>query len=205
MPDLILDAETLGQNVLSAPILNFSFFLFDVGRFTAGVPYLYDEVLNGTFRLKLSVEDQVRNGYRIEQSTLEFWDSVGEEAKKQLIPRPNDLTYAEFCDRMVEWLGDRRVNYWWSRSNTFDPILLWRIFKDSGRSADLDQRLKYWKVRDVRTYIDAKTDFSLAKNAFTPMPEAEWNQRFKAHDSRHDITADVLRLQKLVRIDAGLE
>lgn len=205
MSDLILDFETLGQSVIKCPILNCSFFVFDVDRFLSNSPYSYDEVLEGTLRLKLSVEDQVKNGYKIEPSTLTFWDSVSPEAKKQLTPKPNDLTYSEFCDRMMELLEPHRIDYWWSRSNTFDPILLWRIFEDVGASDRLNNKLKFWKVRDIRTYIDAKTDFSLSKNGFNPLPDSEWNEKFRAHDSRHDVTADVLRLQKLVRIDAGLD
>jgi hypothetical protein len=202
--DLILDFETIGQSVITAPILNCSFFLFDTERFVSKNPYTYGEVLDGTWRLKLSVEDQVKKGYKIRSEDLAFWDSVGPEAKKQLVPKSNDLTYDQFCDTMMDRLRDHRVDFWWSRSNTFDPILLWRIFEDCGRSEELNQKLKFWKVRDVRTYIDAKTDFALARNGFVPMDQREWDAKFKAHDSRHDITGDVLRLQKLVRLEHDL-
>lgn len=205
MSDLIIDFETLGQSIYKAPLLNCAFFVFDRDRFLSDNPYTYEEVLAGSFQLKLSVMEQVKVGYKIDQSTLTFWEGVGEEAKKQLTPLKTDLTYAQFCDTMMERLEPHRIDYWWSRSNTFDPILLWRIFEDEGRSEELNKKLKFWKVRDVRTYIDAKTDFALKKNGFNPLPEAEWNAKFKAHDSRHDITADVLRMQKLVRYENSID
>jgi len=204
MSDLMIDFETIGQDVLRCPIVNCSFFMFDVDRFMAKVPYTYDEILGNTLRLKLSVEKQVANGYKFKPGDLDFWDSLGDAAKKQLIPQKNDLTYAEFCDKMLEWMGNKRVDYWWSRSNTFDPLLLWRIFEDSGKSPELNNKLKFWKIRDVRTYIDAKTDFSLTRNGFVPIDQNEWNRKFIPHDSRHDVTGDVLRLQCLVRTEQGL-
>jgi hypothetical protein len=89
-----------------------------------------------------------------------------------------------------------KIDYWWSRSNTFDPILLWRIFEDCDRSQELNDRLKFWKVRDIRTYIDAKSDFAL-RNDFIPIDNETWKANFKAHDSRHDVVGDVLRMQKI--------
>lgn len=202
--DLIFDMETLGQSVIRCPILNCSFLRFDKDRFASDEPYSYDELLDQTYILKLSVEAQVKAGYKIEPGTLDFWQKLGPEAQKQLRPSENDLTYAQFCDSMMAWLGAARIDFWWSRSNTFDPILLWRIFEDEARLEEMGEKLKFWKVRDVRTYIDAKTDFSLKKNSFVPLPQAEWDAKFVAHDSRHDIVADVLRMQKLVRIEQEL-
>lgn len=202
--DLIIDFETLGQSVMTAPLINCAMLTFDKDRFKE-TPYDYDELLAMTEQFKFSVEDQVRNGYIIEKGTLTFWETVGEEAKKQLIPSKNDLTYEEFCDKMMHYLFPVKVDFWWSRSNTFDPILLWRVFEDSGRVEELNAKLKFWKVRDVRTFIDAKTDFALKKNGFVPIDQAEWDAKFKAHDSRHDIVGDVLRMQKIVRLEEGLE
>ena len=202
--DLILDFETLGQSVMKCPILNCSFFLFDWKKFETN-PYSYDEILNNTFHLKLDVSSQVKDrGYVIEQSSLGFWETVGAEAKKQLMPSKNDLTYDQFCDKLMAYLQNHKIDYWWSRSNTFDPILLWRIFEDAGRIDELNNKLKFWRVRDIRTYIDAKLDFGSSKNGFVPIDKSEWDKKFRAHDSRHDITGDVLRLQKIIRVERDL-
>ena len=206
MAELIIDFETLGQSVMKCPILNCSMFVFDRERFKSKTnPYTYDEILKNCVTLKLNVGEQVKNGYKIEPGTLDFWSKVNDEAKKQLVPSKNDLTYAEFCDKMMQYLQLEKITYWWSRSNTFDPILLWRIFEDASKLDDLNSKLKFWKIRDVRTYIDAKTDFSLGKNGFVPIDLHTWSEKFKEHDSRHDITGDILRLQKITRIEEGLD
>ena len=72
--------------------------------------------------------------------------------------------------------------------------------------AAFSQLLPHWKVRDTRSFIDGKTNFSLKSNGFIPIKdEARWNNVFKQHSSRHDIVADVLRLQTLVRLDNNLD
>ena len=62
-----------------------------------------------------------------------------------------------------------------------------------------------WKVRDVRTFIDAKFDFS-TRSGFVPLADEKyWNEAFVAHDSTHDVAADVLRLQAIYRAENDLE
>lgn len=201
----ILDFETFGQNVNTCAIINCAYLVFDYDRFKTN-PYSYDELLGMVQVLKLDVAKQVKDGFIIEKTTLDFWDKVDPEAKKQLKPDPNkDLTYQEFCDNMLSYLGKEKIDYWWSRSNTFDPILLWRIFEYSNKLDDLNYKLKFWRVRDTRTYIDAKTDFELNKNGFIPIDTNEWNSKFKEHDSKHDIIGDILRMQKIVRVENGLD
>ena len=69
----------------------------------------------------------------------------------------------------------------------------------------MEEYLKYWAVRDTRTYIDAKFDFK-QKNGFIPFAdEQRWEQMFKAHDSSWDILADVLRMQAIRRAEEDLE
>jgi hypothetical protein len=64
---------------------------------------------------------------------------------------------------------------------------------------------KYWRVRDTRTFIDAKLNFP-KKNGFNPLAdEAKWEQNFKAHDSSWDILADVLRMQAITRAENDME
>lgn len=205
MLDFILDFETFGQNVFTCPIINCAFTKFDTDRFISDTPYTYDEILAGVQVLKMSVEKQVEeSGYTIESSSIDFWNKVDPSAKKQLVPRKDDLTSQEFCDMMLSYIGKDKIDYWWSRSNTFDPILLWRTFNDVGMGEKLGWKLKFWRVRDIRTFIDAKTNFELNQNGFIPIDKAEWDAKFKLHDSKHDVTADVLRLQRIYRAENGL-
>lgn len=196
---LIFDFETLGQSTDSAPLINVSAIVVNTDEFTV-TPYTFDSALAEVKTFKFDVADQVKSGYVIEKSTLQFWESVSPEARSQLKPSKEDLTYAQFCGIFIKYLDSfSKIDYWWSRSNTFDPILLWRIFNDEGRGKDLNERLKFWKVRDIRTYIDAKSDFQM-RNDFVPIDKTEWDAKFKAHNSSHDIVADVLRLQKIAQL-----
>jgi hypothetical protein len=69
----------------------------------------------------------------------------------------------------------------------------------------MDESLKFWKIRDTRTFIDAKLDFP-KENGFVPIKdEALWKKHFKLHNSSWDILADVLRLQAIVRAENDLE
>ena len=204
--DFYFDFETFGQNTRTCPAINMAYLVVDNDRFVSNNPYTYDELLSKVVVLKLDVQDQVENyGYIVEPSSLEFWSKVSPEAKKQLKPSPNDLTLTNFCDKLLLDLNNYKIDYWWSRSNTFDPAILHRIGDDTGYTSKLDYKLKFWKVRDIRTFIDAKTNFSLNHNGFIPVDKAEWDQKFKLHDSKHDVTADVLRMQKLYRLENDLE
>ena len=69
----------------------------------------------------------------------------------------------------------------------------------------LNEYIPYWKNRDTRTFIDAKFNFT-TKNGFIPVENKElWEEVFKAHDSTHDIAADILRLQAIHRAEHDME
>ena len=206
MIDFIFDAETFGQNTRSCAVINFACTVFDTDRFTSDKPYTYDELLGQIKVFKLDVQDQVKNyGYIVEPSSLDFWAKADPEAKKQLKPTPNDLTLSTFCDKLIAYLNQYKIDYWWSRSNTFDPVILHRIGDDTGNTSKLDYKLKFWRVRDIRTFIDAKSNFSVNHNGFIPIDKAEWDAKFKLHDSKHDVVGDILRMQKIYRIENDLE
>jgi hypothetical protein len=147
------------------------------------------------------VAEQVEAGYRFHQRDLEWWTEQGPEAKRQIRPsKENDISVSQFVENVYEYLKNTKISYWWSRSNTFDPILLHRNFKDFSSRERLDFILPYWLVRDIRTYIDAQFQFKLKKNGFIPIDDHElWNKHFIKHNSVHDVAADILRLQRIER------
>jgi hypothetical protein len=136
-----------------------------------------------------------------EESTMKFWQNLPSEIQKKILtPKDYDLSVMEFMEELINDLhSGPKIDYWWSRSNTFDPIILWQLAHATGKADTLDLYLKFWRVRDVRTYIDAKFDFS-TKNGFCPVSDEKWwKENFIEHDSRYDIAADVLRLQAIHR------
>lgn len=206
MKSFIFDYETLSNDASDCVVVDCSYVIFDWDRFTSENPYTFRELVDMVYSDKLNVKDQVsRFGYKIKKSTLDWWSEQGEEAKEKLKPSSTDITVENHISNLLNYIKDSRVKYWWSRSNTFDPIILYRMAKDVGRKDELDTYLSFWLVRDTRTFIDAKFSFKNKTNGFIPMQdEKNWETQFRAHMSSHDIAADVLRLQTLTRFENEL-
>ena len=205
MTHLIIDFETMGKDAGKCAVIDCSVMVFDFDRFLTN-PYTIASI-SQTKRFKLSVTDQVKNyGFDIDKSTLQFWEEQSPEVRANIAPKKSDLTVKEFVKQFHEFLIESpKVDYWWSRSNTFDPIILSRLFAAEGKLLHLDEYLKYWRVRDTRTFIDAKLNFP-KENSFSPLVDSDkWNKVFKKHDSSWDILADVHRLQQIYRAENDLE
>jgi hypothetical protein len=147
---------------------------------------------------KFDVTAQIQQGYCPDHDSLQWWKEQGEEAIKQIKPSSEDIPVHQFVQNVYDYLKTTKVSYWWSRSNTFDPILLHRNFRDHMSRESLDFILPYWLVRDTRTYIDASFQFKLKKNGFMPLDDEE-AKLFIKHNSIHDLAVDILRLQKIER------
>lgn len=197
----ILDFETIGQDVFEIPVVNCSYYTFDWDRFTSNNPYTFEELISEICFAKLNVQRQVEeDGCRFKKEDLNWWLEQGDEARKQIKPSGDDISVQEFLRELYGYLDGIRLFRWWSRSNTFDPILLQRQFRDHWHRQKMDEILPYWLVRDVRTYIDTQFQFKNKKNGFCPYDnEDEWNKVFVAHNSVHDVAADILRMQKIER------
>lgn len=201
--NLIFDFETFGNDVTDATIINCALMVFDWDRFATN-PYTWEELVDSVVVLKMNVHEQVsKYGYKIHKGDIEWWGSHEPEVKNQIKPSKNDLTLIDFCGKMVDELTGKKVKAWWSRGNTFDPLLLQRCFTDAGQLDTMNNLLKYWLVRDIRTYLDTRFDFAPdVKSGFT-LPD--WADKFKKHNSIHDIAADILRMQYIERTLKGLE
>lgn len=203
--DLCIDFETMAKDANSCAVIDCSVIVFDWDRFLTN-PYTLKDI-NLTKRFKLSIKDQVANyDWVIEKQTIAFWEEQSAEVRSKIVPKKDDLTVKEFTSEFINYLIDNgKIEYWWSRSNTFDPIILSRLFKSQNKLLAMEEYLKFWRVRDTRTYIDAKFDFK-TKNGFIPISnETAWEQNFKEHDSSWDVLADVLRLQAIIRAENDLE
>lgn len=204
--DFIFDLETIGANVFVCPIVDMAYATFDWGRFTDD-PYSFEELVTDVVKtMKVSVKDQMDNyGCSFKKVDVEWWEKLPDHARKKLRPTSNDLTLVEFFDNLLAYLTNQsKIDYWWSRGNTFDPIVSLRLM-NSEQTAMLSKYLKYYKVRDIRTYIDAKFDFT-THNGFIPVSDEEyWKKVFVLHDSTHDVAADILRLQAIYRAENDLE
>lgn len=210
MKHFIIDFETIGQHAAVVPAIDCSYTTFEWERFTEQ-PYSFKELVLGVTQDKFDIKDQmVTHGCKYNERDLQWWLDQPPALRTNMKPNPTlDLTAVQFMEKFINYLrAEGPINYWWSRSNTFDPVILERLAQNAGKSSLLNDYLKYWAVRDTRTYIDAKFNFDVPgkKNGFVPVSDiAKWEYNFKAHDSKHDVAADILRLQAIVRAEADLE
>jgi len=202
----IIDFETIGQNSREVPAIDCSYTTFDWSRFTEN-PYSFKELVLGMNQAKFDIKDQMTNhGCKYNERDLQWWLDQPPELRVNLKPSANDLTPAQFMEKLIDYLRSAdKIERWWSRSNSFDPVILERLAQYANKTSLMGNYLKYWSVRDTRTFIDAKFDFPKL-NAFVPVSDtAKWEYNFKAHDSKHDVAADVLRLQAITRAENDLE
>lgn len=200
--NLIFDFETLGTNLIDGfPILDIAYYVFDADRFKTN-PYSFNELTNSIQYVKFDVSHYCqRYGYKPEASTVDWWQTQDKTVRDKIKPKESDVSISEFADKFLDYLTDNKPDFWWSRGNTFDPIVMYRIFNDLNRSDEFNKLCPHWAVRDVRTYIDSKFDFDpKVKNGFV-LPE--WIDVFNAHDSVHDVAVDILRLQTIVKAQNG--
>jgi hypothetical protein len=201
----IFDFETIGADANICPVLECSYFTFDSERFATN-PYTFNELTQTIVKIKFDLEHQ-RSEHKLTFAAedLEFWKKQGKNAMKKFLPSDEDHTLSEFIDKLIQYVNVTKPKYWWSRSNTFDPVILWRLARYTDNTKALNKALPYNKVRDVRTYIDAKFNFT-TENGFCPFPdETKWGTVFQAHNSIHDVAADILRIQTISRAELDLE
>ena len=203
--DLMIDFETMGSNAQNCAVIDCSTIVFDWGRFLEK-PYSFEELLDISKRYKLSIIDQVKKyGFKVEEDTVDFWSQQTEDVRKMIKPKKSDLTVEHFTKLFINDLKKApKIEYWWSRNNTFDPTVLWRLMWTQQSKYTINEYLMHWRVRDIKTWVDAKFDFS-TPNGFVPISDQDyWNETFMRHNSTHDAAADVLRLQAIYRAENDL-
>lgn len=205
MKHCFIDAETFGQNAIDCAVIDISSIVVDTDKMISDNPYTLSSI-SETVRFKLSVKDQVETCNRVlYKSGIDYWKEQSVDARINIQPKKSDLLISDFTDKFLKYLFKfGKIDYWWSRSNTFDPIILIGLFSSQNKYDLMNEYLPFWRVRDLRTYIDAKLDFPKI-NGFIPMENiAAWNDTFVQHDSSWDILADVLRMQAIIRAENDL-
>jgi hypothetical protein len=204
--NFIFDFETFGQDRFTCALVDCAYLIFDWDRFASDNPYTGKELLGMSETFKFELKDQLNNyGYKVEKDCIEnFWMKLPADVRVHAEPSEVDRPLAEFIPTLTEHIGSLNIKKWWARGNDFDPIILRRVSEDLNQT-DIYNKLKFWNLRDTRSFIDGFTMFGHS-NSFVPIEDTTaWDKFFKKHVSRYDIMADVLRLQTIVRIKEGLE
>ena len=186
--NLIYDFETLSQNPDNGPIVSIAALVYD-----PDVEYDYSQLVNMAKYMKFDIAEQCKKYNRIiDLDTVSWWQSLGTEAQKQIIPRPSDVSITELYNFFVDTLNGIEVKRVYTRGNDFDPIFLKSILK----TIDKPFPYSWWKIRDTRSYIEGLSFGGKMGNSFIP---EGLNDKIVLHNPIHDIALDVMRMQVLIK------
>jgi hypothetical protein len=204
---LWIDFETMGDDVLEpCAAIDMSAIVADTDKMLSNNPYTCKDIVLAK-KFKLSINDQVQNyDFVVQESAIKFWQEVSPEARKCIKPSASDLSVEQFITAFIDYLNSvGKIDYWFSRGNTFDPIILQRLFKVVGKTNLFKEYLRFNRVQDMRSYINAKLNYPLTTNIVPIQDEEFWKKVFIEHDSQWDILADMLRYQTILRLENDLE
>ena len=131
---VMLDAETLGTNVFTAPMISLG-----------AVKFLSDGTITERFKVNIRPQDLIKNyGFKAEKATVEWWKQQSPEAIASLQDNQQDLETA--MSLFLEWYGDKSLRTW-ANGIDFDFPLL----KAHLAAVDKSIPWKYWDQADYRT------------------------------------------------------
>jgi hypothetical protein len=195
MEILLYDYETLGKDVRTCPIISIAALTIDTDNFIDN-PYNYSSLVDKSLYAKFDVSEQVKKyGMTIEKETVFWWEKQSEEARFAIKPATSDVSIEEldpFLRAAVAQASKKSDLQVFTRGNTFDPMITQFMFDRLKR----DVPYGWWTVRDVRSFIDGLTWGSDINNSFIP---EGLDKLFVAHDPRHDIAMDAMRMQTIIQ------
>ena len=190
---IIYDIETLSQDQHRGVIVSLALLNFDMNRVKYGPDYTWEELLDLHVNyVKFDVTQQVKEyGRKICPDTLQWWQGQGKDALDQLKPSSDDIDLKE----MYSWFISNTLNddVVYTRNNTFDPVFIQFICSQFGDPMPH----KWWAIRDTKSTIDGMTWGQDIDDKFIP---EGLEGVFIAHDPRHDVVMDVMRMQYLSRL-----
>jgi hypothetical protein len=194
---LIFDFETLSQNPINGALVSCAMLTFDMDILLLN-GYTYEELLDKVEYFKFDVKNQVEQwNRRVDPKTIEWWQQQSKEALATIKPSKEDQPLPNFMPWFVNNFEHDKLEYVFTRNNTFDPVIIQSICSDLTLPIPYD----WWKIRDTKSFIMGLTWSHRIKDNFIP-PMAE-NKHVK-HDPRHDVVLDVTRLQTLLYYKFGV-
>lgn len=193
---VIYDFETLSQDQNKGVVISLALLSYTESRFASN-PYTYEELLDNCKKIKFNVEEQVTKYKRtISKETVAWWKEQNKEAQKQLAPSSDDASIDTLYQFLVDNIDLAKHQKAFTRGNTFDPIFMDSILKESGKANPM-----HWaSIRDTRSFIDGLAYGTKLSNKFIP---EGLESKFVPHDPCHDIVMDVMRMQTLVKTIVG--
>lgn len=185
-PHAMIDTETMGLNLCTAPILQIGCTLFHPRR--PGIV--------AAWSTRISMDSNTECGRIEEQKTREdFWDKQEPALLEKLLSGTDHLISA--LGSLAGFLRQHDVGEVWSNGSTFDIAML----------AIAYENLKVGLPWDFRLVRDTRTIWALAADRYPPfLKHTEelqkilgW-QRYEGDDIRHDALSDCLRQTLMVQM-----
>lgn len=135
MRDVMIDLETLG-NTPQTPVVSLgaTFFCPDTKQ------------KGPTFYMVLNTKEQISDGRKPDQSTLDWWARQSPEARA-VFDQPTKPT-VEVLETFTAWFKANRGKYVWGNGSTFDISIL----EDMYRMYNLKCPWLFYNVMDLRTF-----------------------------------------------------
>lgn len=183
---VVIDTETLDTQS-SAVVLTVSAVRFNRYGHGLNIEFESDGSLKpegpDQLHVMLNVTEQLIHGRTVSASTIKWWREQSQEAQESVM-HGETFNVDDVMDLLTEFIGDAQV---YCRGTDFDPPILASLYRMVGQKAPW----KYNQVRDVRTYIDARSGGT--KGYLDEWIKPEW---LIAHNSLHDCIRDALQMQQ---------
>lgn len=192
--DLVFDLETLAVKPRSAVILSLAIIPFTLDKVED-----YADIVKRGFYRKCDAIAQLKAGGMKEDDTVAWWREQSEEAQRNaFLPSNDDILVQQAFLEAIDWIKQTdysfKDSHIWSRGVAFDfPKIEYRF----DQVKEGDDPVNYWRVRDIRTFVDCLTGSS---NGIFKQPEP---QGFIKHHALHDCARDVLMMQTIAAMLRG--
>jgi hypothetical protein len=197
---LVLDFESLGTSPNSV-VTSFGAYYVDVEQ---EIPS-FDEIIQTGLYLKFDIQEQINDGRKVEKATIDWWEKQNDEAKKELEPSEDDVSYKRIFEALRNYLEGKSDYFVFARSPNFDFSLLDNIRKD----LNLNRIWPFFNERDIRTFLDTMfmvLPFEEQWNKFN-LPKELWpsNKTITTHHALYDVATDVKRMELVLELYAKLQ
>lgn len=182
-----IDIETLSTRG-NAVVLSIGICFFDDEKWQP-----FDDIVKNGIELFFCQETQKTDGRHVMASTIEWWEQQGDKAQRCLNPEspihPREFYqyFEAFCERSgqnINWVT--RNAKWVCRGPQFDVAIMESLFFDYNVSPPW----KYYKVRDIRTWLECH---GLEDNLKLKKPA-----NMVAHNALHDAAFDAYMMLEVL-------
>lgn len=202
---LVFDYETLDNNPRTATAASLAAIVFNSSTLANAIidkdlspDQVYRGLVKTAFYTKFNTKMQVVDYDRtVSKLTLDWWSKQSPEARKQIIPRDDDVSLVEGHKSFLRYLAKTKFtkhDLAFCRGQSFDfPILTHSLNQalSDGKNDESKHPVYFWNQRDLRSYIAGA--FMDAHNTKMPLPKSI-QEHFVHHDPIHDCAKDAMTI-----------